>query len=409
MTSLSRYKDPLFRHSTDLLGAAENQGHFTLQQSRDIGVNTALLELIRRSEGEEIRPTEQRRIFRNLGEQLQAIVRIGHGFGVDPRLDQVHERALGLGEKVGSDGGFLVSAEDSAAILYRSYLTSEFLNRATLIPITQTDRNSLSISAPDETSRVNGLRWGGITTYWSDEAETITASKPKVRQVNMKPKKLTGLVYVTDELLSDAQLLSEFMLIAFSDELRFVTERACMFGVGAGQPLGYVNSGSALVVAKEVGQSAGSVVSQNIVNLWARNWGAGRSKGVWFCNPELEPQFIPLAVPVGTGGGPLQLYRPAEDDSQPYGRMLGRPVVPAEWCAAVGSQGDLIFCDPSQYLITDRGGIRSAFSMHVNFLTDQSCFRFTYRVDGQPMWGSPVTPLNGSNTVSPCTVLAARA
>jgi len=41
---------------------------------------------------------------------------------------------------------------------------------------------------------------------------------------------------------------------------------------------------------------------------------------------------------------------------------------------------------------------------------DESVFRFTYRVNGQPTWDSVLAPANGAtNTLSPFVVLASRA
>jgi hypothetical protein len=42
------------------------------------------------------------------------------------------------------------------------------------------------------------------------------------------------------------------------------------------------------------------------------------------------------------------------------------------------------------------------------FLTDETIFRFIYRVDGQPKWNSPLTPAHGAITTSPYVVLAGR-
>jgi hypothetical protein len=52
--------------------------------------------------------------------------------------------------------------------------------------------------------------------------------------------------------------------------------------------------------------------------------------------------------------------------------------------------------------------MQAATSMHVRFVTDEMTFRFTYRVDGQPLWNVPLTPFQGSNTKSPFIVLAQR-
>lgn len=45
----------------------------------------------------------------------------------------------------------------------------------------------------------------------------------------------------------------------------------------------------------------------------------------------------------------------------------------------------------------------------MQFLTDQSVFRFIYRVDGQPAVSQQLTPFKGTgNTVSPFVALATR-
>jgi hypothetical protein len=41
----------------------------------------------------------------------------------------------------------------------------------------------------------------------------------------------------------------------------------------------------------------------------------------------------------------------------------------------------------------------------VYFVTDETAFRFVYRVDGQPNWNLPLTPKNGGPTLSPFVVL----
>jgi len=80
----------------------------------------------------------------------------------------------------------------------------------------------------------------------------------------------------------------------------------------------------------------------------------------------------------------------------------------AEQQPSIGDAGDVLLADLSQYLAIDRGGIRSAASMHVEFLTDQMVFRFTYRFDGRPALASATTPFKSSDTVSPFVRLGAR-
>ena len=94
----------------------------------------------------------------------------------------------------------------------------------------------------------------------------------------------------------------------------------------------------------------------------------------------------------------------------PYGKIYTRPVLPIEQCATLGTVGDIILADLSQYLLIEKGGIKTASSIHVQFLTDETAFRFVYRVNGQPVWNSALTPFKGtSNTLSPFVALATRA
>ena len=115
-----------------------------------------------------------------------------------------------------------------------------------------------------------------------------------------------------------------------------------------------------------------------------------------------------MAQVVGTGGVPV--YIPGNSAAaSPFGTLLGRPVIPVEQCKTVGDLGDIVLADMSQYMLIEKGGVKQAESIHVRFLYDEQVFRFTYRVNGQPLWDSALTPANGSNTVSPFVALAARA
>ena len=88
---------------------------------------------------------------------------------------------------------------------------------------------------------------------------------------------------------------------------------------------------------------------------------------------------------------------------------MGKPVIHIEYAATLGTMGDIMLADLSQYLGIDKGGIQSASSIHVKFLYDESVFRFVYRFDGQPMWNSALTPYKGTDTLSPFVVLKVRA
>ena len=82
-----------------------------------------------------------------------------------------------------------------------------------------------------------------------------------------------------------------------------------------------------------------------------------------------------------------------------------------EECSTLGTIGDIILMDGSQYLGITKAGIQSAVSVHVLFTTDELTYRFVMRVDGQPLWASSLVPYKDSSSsrpVSPYVTLATR-
>jgi hypothetical protein len=60
-----------------------------------------------------------------------------------------------------------------------------------------------------------------------------------------------------------------------------------------------------------------------------------------------------------------------------------------------------------EYLFWEKTDIQAATSIHVQFLTDETTFRFVYRCDGQTSMSSPITPYKGSKTQSAFVSLTA--
>jgi HK97 family phage major capsid protein len=344
-----------------------------------------------------------------MGEFLGAVARHALGQGSDARLVAPFA-STGANEAVGSDGGFLVQTDFSTTLLRRAYNNTSVLNGGSgysgvsRIPISP-NANQIKINALAETSRADGSRWGGIQAYWLEEGGTYTSSRPKFRQVTLSLKKLIGLCYATDELLADAMALEAVLSDGFSEEFSFKIQDALFNGTGAGQPLGILNAACLVSVAKESAQTADTINATNIQKMYARMWARGVPNSVWHINQDCWPQLFKLA-----DAGNNSLYMPPGGMSAaPYGTLMGRPVVPVEQCQTVGDKGDIYFCDWSEYVWCDKGSLESASSMHVQFLTGEMVYRFTFRCDGQPKWNAALTPFKGSNTQGPFITLAERA
>lgn len=336
--------------------------------------------------------------FGTVGELLQAVQR-----GSDHRLVAA---ASGLNEGVPSEGGFLVQSDFATELTNKAFTTGQLASRVRVQEIGPMS-NGLKLNLANETSRASS-RYGGIIAYWAAEAALKTDSAPKFRQWDYNLQKLIGLFYATDELLQDATAITSVVNEWFADEFGFQLDDAIYNGNGAGKPLGILAAPALVTVAKEAGQTAATIVAANLQKMYSRMPAGSLGNSAWFINQETWPQLFQLSQAVGVGGVPM--FIPAGGMSAtPAGTLLGRPIVPIEQAAALGTVGDIAFCDFSQYLAIRKGGTQTASSIHVRFLYDESVFRFVLRFNGAPIPNSPLTPYKGTATVSPFVVLATRA
>ena len=316
--------------------------------------------------------------------------------------------ATGLNESIPSEGGFLVQKDFASELIKDTYDNNEKPNRCRKIQISGPS-NSFSANMIDETSRATGSRMGGVTVYHEAEAASMSGlgSKPKFARLDLKLEKIMGLCYATDENLADSAQLGSIISQAFPEEMGFVLSDDIYRGDGAGKALGILNSPALVSVAKETGQAADTIVTENVLKMWKCRKGRNLA---WFYNQELEDQLDLLAIPIGTGGEMARLFV-APTAGNKYGTLKGAPAIPVEVASGPGDVGDILLADLSQYILIDKGGIQTAESIHVEFLTAQSVFRFIYRVNGQPIPKSKITPYKRTDStyyVSPFVALAAR-
>ena len=328
--------------------------------------------------------------FKTAGEFFTAVKRAGTGGETDKRLLAM-KAAAGANESTPSEGGFLVQQDIASSILEKTWSTGSVLSRFNAMPV---QGNGMKINVIDETSRADGYRHGGILGYWLPEAGEKTATKPKFRQLVLDLKKVAAMCYATDELLEDATALESWITTNVPDELRFQVEAAIMNGNGVGKPLGILQSPAFYAIER---QTAGAFIdATDLGNMWAHRY-TGASDYVWFVSSTIFPQLMNLAI------GTMPAYMPPGGLSgAPYGTIFGRPVIETEYNPSLGTAGDIVLAAPSQYALITKGGIKSASSIHVKFTTDETAFRFVYRVDGEPTWNAKVSSYYASSDyVSP--------
>jgi HK97 family phage major capsid protein len=343
--------------------------------------------------------------FKSLGENLIAVANATKNGNVAPRIKALRymetKAALGSNEAVPSQGEFLLEPTITQTLLQNIHETGVFTANAQKLPVGP-NSNSGWIPGIDETSRVAGSRWGGVRGYHAAEAATMTASQPKFRKINWELHKIYVLQYATDELLNDANQLNAIIQKSSMEELDFLANYDVYTGIGGDRPVGVMNS-SCLISVSRAATSA--IAHADIVSMWARMLPRNKSRATWYISSDVHAQLDALTFTSGSTGilSPYIGYTSAG-----VMNIYGRPVVETEFNAALGTAGDILLADMSEYLMWEKNAVEAASSIHVQFLTDQTAFRYIYRVDGQTALASAITPANGSTTTqSPFVCLAA--
>lgn len=341
---------------------------------------------------------ESRGGFESLGEMLKSVAQAAdpHARKIDPRLVETRA-ASGLNEGVPSEGGFLVQKELINDLLTRTYDTGRLARDVRRFQV-GAGKNGIAFNVLDETSRVAGSRLGGIQVYWTAEAGQKMPSRPTFARKDLPLQKLAALLYATDELLEDAVALESMVRQMFPQEFAYALDEAILRGDGVGKPQGILESPALIKVSRAGG---GAISYADVLAMYSRFSG---DTGKWYINRDTLPSLATMAQVIGSGGVPV--WMPANGAAgQLQSTLFGLPVQPIEQASTLGTTGDILLADPKEYLLIEKGGLKTDVSIHVRFIYDESVFRFVLRVNGMPVWSSALTPAQGTNTTSPYVAL----
>lgn len=338
-------------------------------------------------EGEGDRDDKETPHFKSFGDWLRAV----NDFHKQ-KMEPGDWRMKALSEGTDSAGGFLVPEQWAKGIEQTALETAIVRPRARKIPMVTDTLNYPTVKDTSHASSVHG----GVIAYWTEEAGTKTASQPTFGNLKLIAKKLIGFTYASDELLEDAAIALEALLIKlFGDGVGWYEEEAFWQGNGVGQPLGIMNSGALVTPLRATLNlvalaDLGAIMSRFDGNLYSPSV-------IWVANKAVLPQLMALGSTYVTWSGIAS--------EKVKGSLFGIPLAFTEHQATLGSVGDIGLYDLDKYLIGDRRGLKIDRSIEYRFSTDETTWRFVKRVDGQPLVDSAFTPKRGS-TQSPYVCLA---
>ena len=234
------------------------------------------------------------------------------------------------------------------------------------------------------------------------------------------------------DLFADSAIIPYVLDYAFNSEIRYALEAAITSGTGPGMPQSLITSAATISVAKDASQTATTISATNIDAMWRAIYGPCKRNCVWMANDDTiaaidqaaQGQTGSTAGTPGTGW-PESVYLPQGRYGNEVPLIKGRPLLMNESCLTLGTPGDLIACDITQYwlcihrpkmtdtqgptfavgLVPDEfhqglvalpeGAVESTISDQFLFDTDELIIKYKLRADGKLIWTSPITNMNG--------------
>lgn len=309
-----------------------------------------------------------------------------------------------LEEGSGAAGGFLVPPDFQNELLAIAAENSIVRPRATVIPMRRREIRLPVVDQSDSTA--DQPHWfGGMTFSWADEAASKVQSDPAFRQVTLIAHKLIGYTRASDELVDDAAISLDAFLrgpMGFAGGAAWMEDFAFLQGGGAGEPLGVLNAGATISVARQADELFDYLDFANMLENFLPS-----GNGVWVVSQAALAELITLQGPTGN---PAFIWLPNAQDSVP-GRLLGFPVVFTEKLPGFADTpgGDVLLADFSYYLIGDRQATTIDSTTFDRWRFDQTSWRMVHRVDGQPWLNAPITLQDGTAQISPFVILGDKA
>ena len=298
--------------------------------------------------------------------------------------------------KDGPSGGYSVPEYWTASI-FDTGLESEIVRpRATVYPM---DSEMLHIPAWDSMNHTNGTMFGGFTISYLGENQDATPVTGKLRQITLTSHKVGIYTEISREAQTSGVSLETQLRTKLTQAVSFLLDRDFLTGNGISKPLGVLNSPSKITVARA---TASQVNYQDVYTLYGRLAPECQANAVWVASHSVLPQLMNMQVgnelifnPITTGGiaGPVPMS------------LFGKPLLFTEKVPALGTEGDLMLVDFSQYALGLRQEVVLDISNAPGWTRDVISLRCIVRIDGSSLWQSAITPLNGSDTLSWCVVL----
>ncbi len=319
--------------------------------------------------------------FKNVGEFLDA-VKNGDSKG---RL-----KSLSTG-----DAGILIPAQFSQNILMLNGEEEIVMPRATNIPAGNPPDTPFTI--PYLQQGADGVL-GGIELNWTGEAKTVKDVKdPVIRDLTLEPKEVSGMATINNKTLQNWEASGSFVQNILRQAWVSGRDKKFLSGSGAGCPLGILNAPGAIEIPRNTSTAFKYI---DAVTMMSRMLPEALNGAIWTISITLLPDVATMKDEAGN-----LIFVQGNATTGIPATLLGLPIKWTGKTKTKGNKGDVVLSNFSYYLTKSGSGPYVAISEHVKFTSNQTVFKITANIDGQPWVKDKLTLEDGETTVSPYIIL----
>ena len=278
-----------------------------------------------------------------------------------------------------ADGGYLVTHDIDSEIYGRMFEGGKIAPKCRKIQLGPNYNGRklpyLNVTTQSTTSapRLYSLAEGGQKT----------ATKQIFGQHDIALVKLVALVPLTDELLQDRPTLEGYVMEQLRGNFAWMQDYNILYGTSATTGnLGILDVTASAFLAEPVAHAATPTVA--IVNEVINGVSPQVRDGAeWYMSGDMWA-YVMSAM----GPGVASVLVPIAREEGGVRTLQGHPVNLIDGMTAHNTANDLLFMNPKQIVILEKGGITVSRSTEFYFDTDQTCLRFVLRQASAPVFAT---------------------
>lgn len=317
------------------------------------------------------------------------------------RLPNGEVRKTAMAEGSGITGGYLVPPQYQAELLTIAAEDAFIEPAAKVVPMASRTMQWPMLDITTAQATGTSPYFGGVLAQWQPEAATIDETEPQFKMTDWTAWDLVLYSVSSYQLLMDNGIgLDALLTQLFAQAITWYKEYAFINGRGAGNsmPLGILNAPATYTQTRTTSsQFKLADASAMLSRLQVRSW----DSAMWIMHPSVIPQLIQMTN--GATNAPFLVWinPTGSGDDGPAARKLpkaflnGLPIHFTEKAPTLGTTGDVMLVDWSQYVIGNRLEYQIDVSKDYLFRTNQLAWRVIARCDGKPWLNSYITDAAG--------------